>query len=230
MKKIVLAIDGNSSTGKSSLAKALALHLDYKHIDSGAMYRSITLEAMKRKALSENKMDEDSIFRLLSDIEIDFRPTKERDGFEIYLNNECLENEIRSLAVSRQVSKVAKLAPVRHFMVKRQRELGEGGGVVMDGRDIGTTVFPNAEVKIFLRADPEVRAKRRFDELMEKGEKVTLDEVTANIKERDFLDKTRSISPLTKADKAIEIDSTNLSVKDAFDKVLEIVNNKIFSQ
>ncbi|CAG0908426.1 unnamed protein product [Cyprideis torosa] len=220
LKKIVVAIDGNSSTGKSSLAKKLAAALGYKHIDSGAMYRCVTLAAMRGEIVGKDHVDEEALYALLPDIVIDFRLNKDQKDCDTFLNGENVEDEIRTLEVSNLVSKVAKLAT---------RKMAKGGGIVMDGRDIGTTVFPNAEVKIFLKASAEKRADRRFKELKEKGEQVEYQAVVENIRERDFLDTTRAISPLTKADDAIEIDNSNLTKEETFDKILELIHSKLAS-
>ena len=205
-KKINVAIDGTSSSGKSTMAKALAKSVGYTYIDTGAMYRSVALFCLRHGLITDGKVDVERLLPMLPDINISF---KIEDGKQItYLNGENVENEIRGLEVSNNVSLVAAIAEVRHAMVRLQQEMGKNKGVVMDGRDIGTVVLPDAEIKLYVTTSPEIRAKRRFDEMRAKGDtSVTLNEIIANVKMRDHLDTTRKESPLRKADDAVEVDS-----------------------
>lgn len=203
---INVAIDGTSSSGKSTMAKALAKSVGYTYIDTGAMYRSLALFCLRNGLITDGKVDVERLLPMLPDINISF---KIEDGKQItYLNGENVENEIRGLEVSNNVSLVAAIAEVRHAMVRLQQEMGKNKGVVMDGRDIGTVVLPDAEIKLYVTTSPEIRAKRRFDEMRAKGDtSVTLDDIIANVKMRDHLDTTRKESPLRKADDAVEVDS-----------------------
>ena len=205
-KKINVAIDGTSSSGKSTMAKALAKSVGYTYIDTGAMYRSVALFCLRHGLITDGKVDVERLLPMLPDINISF---KIEDGKQItYLNGENVENEIRGLEVSNNVSLVAAIAEVRHAMVRLQQEMGKNKGVVMDGRDIGTVVLPDAEIKLYVTTSPEIRAKRRFDEMRAKGDtSVTLDDIIVNVKMRDHLDTTRKESPLRKADDAVEVDS-----------------------
>lgn len=203
---INVAIDGTSSSGKSTMAKALAKSVGYTYIDTGAMYRSVALFCLRNGLITDGKVDVERLLPMLPDINISF---KIEDGKQItYLNGENVENEIRGLEVSNNVSLVAAIAEVRHAMVRLQQEMGKNKGVVMDGRDIGTVVLPDAEIKLYVTTSPEIRAKRRYDEMRAKGDtSVTLDDIIANVKMRDHLDTTRKESPLRKADDAVEVDS-----------------------
>lgn len=203
---INVAIDGTSSSGKSTMAKALAKSVGYTYIDTGAMYRSVALFCLRHGLITDGKVDVERLLPMLPDINISF---KIEDGKQItYLNGENVENEIRGLEVSNNVSLVAAIAEVRHAMVRLQQEMGKNKGVVMDGRDIGTVVLPDAEIKLYVTTSPEIRAKRRFDEMRAKGDtSVTLDDIIANVKMRDHLDTTRKESPLRKANDAVEVDS-----------------------
>lgn len=203
---INVAIDGTSSSGKSTMAKALAKSVGYTYIDTGAMYRSVALFCLRHGLITDGKVDVERLLPMLPDINISF---KIDDGKQItYLNGENVENEIRGLEVSNNVSLVAAIAEVRHAMVRLQQEMGKDKGVVMDGRDIGTVVLPDAEIKLYVTTSPEIRAKRRYDEMRAKGDtSVTLDDIIANVKMRDHLDTTRKESPLRKADDAVEVDS-----------------------
>ena len=203
---INVAIDGTSSSGKSTMAKALAKSVGYTYIDTGAMYRAVALFCLRHGLITDGKVDVERLLPMLPDINISF---KIEDGKQItYLNGENVENEIRGLEVSNNVSLVAAIAEVRHAMVRLQQEMGKNKGVVMDGRDIGTVVLPDAEIKLYVTTSPEIRAKRRFDEMRAKGDtSVTLDDIIANVKMRDHLDTTRKESPLRKADDAVEVDS-----------------------
>lgn len=209
-KKINVAIDGTSSSGKSTMAKALAKSVGYTYIDTGAMYRSVALFCLRHGLITDGKVDVERLLPMLPDINISF---KIENGKQItYLNGENVENEIRGLEVSNNVSLVAAIAEVRHAMVRLQQEMGKNKGVVMDGRDIGTVVLPDAEIKLYVTTSPEIRAKRRFDEMRAKGDtSVTLDDIIANVKMRDHLDTTRKESPLRKADDAVEVDSSKFA-------------------
>lgn len=226
-KKITIAIDGHSSTGKSTVAKQLAKELGYIYVDSGAMYRAVTLYAMRKLFVSDTNFDKESIIRHLPFINVKFIFDDELGYGEIYLNDENVEKEIRLLEVSQQVSKVAAIPQVRKKLVKLQQEMGKDKGVVMDGRDIGTVVFPDADLKLFMTASTERRAQRRYKELKERGDEITLDEVLTNVKERDHMDTTREDSPLLKAYDAIEIDNSLLDLEEQYEKVLKLAKDKI---
>lgn len=212
MKIITIAIDGHSSCGKSTMAKDLAKEIGYIYIDTGAMYRAVTLFAMQNGLISDAGIDEDSLHNRMADILITFQLNEETGRPDTYLNGVCVEREIRTMEVSKYVSPIATLGFVREAMVELQRLMGEAKGVIMDGRDIGTVVFPNAELKIFVTASADVRAKRRFDELTAKGETCNFDEILTNVVERDRIDSTRAISPLRKADDAIVLDNSNMTI------------------
>lgn len=227
MKKITIAIDGFSSTGKSTLAKELAKKLGYSYIDTGAMYRAVTLFAMRKGLINNREFLADKLIESLDNIDLQFIYNAQKGFAEIYLNQENVEEIIRSLEVSNFVSQIAALTEVRKKLVEQQQSLGREKGVVMDGRDIGTVVFPNAELKIFMTASPEIRAERRFLELKSKGQDVVFEEVFQNVVERDRLDSSREDSPLMKASNAIEIDNSNLSREEQFDLILQMAQNKI---
>ncbi|GAB7088589.1 (d)CMP kinase [Marinifilum fragile] len=220
-KKLIIAIDGHSSCGKSTVAKDLAKKIDYTYIDSGAMYRVVTLFAMRNALINNEKVDENKLSHLIDQVSISFQYNDEKQRHETYLNGELVEDEIRSLAVSNNVSLIAKIKFVREKMVAFQRELSKEGGVIMDGRDIGTVVFPNAELKIFMTADVEVRAIRRYKELKDKGEEVSLDDIRENVKKRDFIDENRDESPLRKAEDAIVLNNSKLSKEEQLDWIVE---------
>lgn len=211
MKKIIIAIDGFSSCGKSTMAKALAREIGYLYFDSGAMYRAVGLFCLNNNLIEGDNIDIEALKERMSEINISFQSDPVTKNSITYLNGVDVENEIRSLRVSRIVSIVAALDFVREAMIEQQRRMGEAKGIVMDGRDIGTTVFPNAEMKIFVTASAEVRAKRRFDELAARGDNPDYDEILENVQQRDHLDQTREISPLRKADDAIVLDNGNLT-------------------
>lgn len=223
MKKIIIAIDGHSSTGKSTLAKQLAKKLDYIYVDSGAMYRAVTLFAIEKNYIDENKFDKDALFSAISSIKIEFK--KDESGVTtLFLNNKEVSSKIRGMQVSNLVSKVAALPEVRQCLVKEQRQMGQYKGIVMDGRDIGTVVFPDAELKIFMTASAKTRAQRRWDELTSKGEQVDFDDVYENITSRDHKDSTRADSPLVQAKDARILDNSYLTPKEQFELVLGWVN------
>jgi cytidylate kinase len=223
MNKITIAIDGFSSTGKSTVAKQIAKHLGYVYVDSGAMYRSVTFYAMENGFIDENHFNIEGLVSQLHNIQISFVFNQDLGFAEVYLNGNNIEKQIRTLEVSSFVSKVATISEVRYQLVKQQQKMGEDKGVVMDGRDIGTVVFPKAALKIFMTASAEKRATRRFDELIERGEDVKYEAVLHNVQERDYIDSNRKDSPLVKADDAIEIDTSDLSREQQFDEILELV-------
>ena len=214
MKKIIIAIDGHSSCGKSTFAKAIAARLGYIFIDTGAMYRAVTLYALENGAIRSGVVDEDSVVKMLGDINIDFRFNPERGASDIYVNGDMVEGKIRTIEVSNCVSAVSSIAEVRTKLVAMQQAMGLRRGIVMDGRDIGTVVFPDAELKIYMTADAMVRAERRYKELTAKGDSVTLEEIYENVVSRDKADMSRAISPLRKADDAIVLDNSHMSVEE----------------
>ncbi len=227
-RKIIIAIDGHSSCGKSTFAKAIAARLGYIFIDTGAMYRAVTLYALEHGAIPSGIADEERIEAMLGDINIDFRFNPARGASDIYVNGDLVESKIRTIEVSNCVSAVSSIAAVRRKLVAMQQEMGRKRGVVMDGRDIGTVVFPEAELKIYMTADAMVRAERRYKELTAKGDNVTLDEVYENVVSRDKADMSRAISPLRKADDAIVLDNSHMSVEEQmawFDKEFERVTS-----
>ncbi|MCX7548317.1 (d)CMP kinase [Xanthomarina sp. F1114] len=227
MNKITIAIDGFSSTGKSTVAKQLAKHLGYVYVDSGAMYRAVTWFAMQKGYINEDQFDKMALINQLDRLEISFKFNPEVGFSEVYLNGVNVEKEIRTLEVSSFVSQVAKVSEVRRLLVKQQHELGKNKGIVMDGRDIGTVVFPDAELKIFMTASAETRANRRYQELIEKGEDVTLEDVLKNVEERDYVDSHRKDSPLVKAKDAIEIDNSDLTIEGQLETLIALSVEKI---
>ena len=214
MKLITIAIDGHSSCGKSTMAKDLAKEIGYIYIDTGAVYRAVTLYSLQHGLITEEGIDEEGLRRHMPDIMITFQLNEETGRPDTYLNGVCVEKEIRTMEVSKYVSPIATLGFVREAMVDLQRLMGEAKGVIMDGRDIGTVVFPNAELKIFVTASVDVRAQRRYDELTAKGEKCSLSEIRANVIERDRIDSTRAISPLRQAEDAIVLDNSNMTIQE----------------
>ena len=227
MKKITIAIDGFSSTGKSTLAKQFAKELGYVYVDTGAMYRAVAYFAMQHNLVSETHLDKEGLIAQLPTIHLRFQFNATLGFAEMYLNNENIETQIRTIEVSRMVSKVAEISEVRAKLVEQQQAMGKDKGIVMDGRDIGTVVFPDAELKLFMTASSKTRAQRRFDELVEKGQHVTFEDVLQNVEERDYIDTHREDSPLVKADDAIEIDNSSLSKKEQFEIVLQLVKEKL---
>jgi len=227
MKKITIAIDGFSSTGKSTLAKQLAKELGYVYVDTGAMYRAVAYFAMQHNLVSETHLDKAGLIAQLSNINLRFQFNPTLGFAEMYLNNKNIETQIRTIEVSRMVSKVAEISEVRAKLVEQQQAMGKDKGIVMDGRDIGTVVFPDAELKLFMTASSKTRAQRRFDELVEKGQHITFEDVLQNVEERDYIDTHREDSPLVKADDAIEIDNSSLSKKEQFEIVLQLVKEKL---
>lgn len=214
MKKITIAIDGYSSCGKSTMAKDLAREIGYVYVDSGAMYRAVTLYALDNGIIQGDEINEERLQAEMSNIEISFQFNPERGRPDTYLNGVCVEDRIRTLEVSNHVSPIATLGFVREAMVLQQQRMGQEGGIIMDGRDIGTTVFPNAELKIFVTASAEIRAQRRYDELTAKGEKCDMQEILHNVEERDYIDTHREISPLRQAPDAIVLDNSHMTIEE----------------
>lgn len=222
MKKITIAIDGHSSTGKSTIAKRLAKALGYIYVDTGAMYRAVTLFALNNNLINaDGHINESDLITKLSDVELEFVHNEEVGRSEMHLNGENVEREIRSMKVSGYVSKVAAIKEVREMLVAMQQKMGSHKGIVMDGRDIGTVVFPDAELKLFMTASPETRAARRYKELLEKGEQVTYAQVLKNVEERDRIDSTRTVSPLTRAKDAIEFDNSDMGLEEQFERIYD---------
>jgi len=223
LKKITIAIDGFSSTGKSTLAKQLAKHLGYVYVDTGAMYRAVTYFAMQHGYINSESFDIESLINSLPSIKLEFQFNPKLGFAEMYLNGTNVETEIRTIEVSNFVSKIAEVSAVRAKLVEQQQQMGKGKGIVMDGRDIGTVVFPDAELKIFMTASASTRAQRRYDELKQKGQNVSYEDVLKNVEERDHIDTHRADSPLRKADGAVQIDNSDLSREEQFDAVLDLV-------
>ena len=222
MKKITIAIDGHSSCGKSTMAKDLAREVGYVYVDTGAMYRCVTLYALRNGLFAaDGKIDEDTLRQKMSDIHITFQFNAEKGRPDTYLNGELVEDKIRSMEVSNHVSPIATLAFVREAMVAQQQEMGQGGGVVMDGRDIGTVVFPHAELKIFVTASAEVRAQRRYDELKAKGMEADFADILKNVQERDYIDSHREVSPLKQAPDAILLDNSQMTIAEQKEWLME---------
>ncbi len=225
-KNLVIAIDGFSSCGKSTVAKELARKLGYVYVDTGAMYRAVTYHCMKHNLIDAvGTVDEARLKAVIGNLQITFTYDKATGGNSTWLDGVLVEKEIRTIEVSNKVSFVSKIDFVRARMVQLQQQMGQQGGIVMDGRDIGTVVFPNADLKIFMTATPEVRAQRRFDELTAKGDKVTFDEVLDNVTQRDYIDQHRDISPLRQAPDAHVVDNSNMTPVQQFDLILQLVND-----
>lgn len=228
MKKITIAIDGFSSCGKSTMAKDLAKKLGYVYVDTGAMYRAVTLYAMRNGLFNaDGSVKTADLERQMNKINITFKLNKTAERPDTYLNNELVENDIRTLEVSNHVSQIAAVPFVREAMVAQQQRMGKDKGVVMDGRDIGTTVFPEAELKVFVTASAEVRAQRRYDELKEKGMPADFNDILKNVQERDYIDSHREISPLRKAPDAIELDNSHMTIAEQSAWLMEQVKQKI---
>lgn len=228
MKEIIIAIDGFSSTGKSTLAKQLAKKLHYVYVDTGAMYRAVALYAMKNNLISADDFDNEGLISKIKDIKIHFEFNKSRGFAEVFLNDENVEIAIRTLEVSQMVSQVSTVSEVRAKLVEQQQAMGANGGIVMDGRDIGTVVFPNADIKFFMTASADKRAKRRYKELLDRGdENVTYARVLKNVESRDYIDSTRLDSPLKKADDAIEIDNSDMGLEEQFERVFSLVDSRL---
>ncbi len=227
MKKITIAIDGFSSTGKSTIAKHLAQVLNYIYVDTGAMYRAVAYFAMKNNIIGDGFFKIDELIAKLDEIQLKFVYNPISQYAEMYLNDENVEQQIRTLEVSNYVSNVSTISEVRKKLVEQQQKMGAEKGVVMDGRDIGTVVFPNAELKLFLNASADKRANRRFQELINKGENVSYQEILENVKSRDYIDSNREDSPLIIADDAIEIDNSEMTKEEQFKKIYQIVQEKL---
>lgn len=221
MKKITIAIDGHSSCGKSTMAKDLAREVGYVYVDTGAMYRSVTLFALRNGLFTADGINEEELRKRMPEIHIAFKFNAEAGRPDTYLNGELVEKEIRSMEVSNHVSPIATLGFVREAMVAQQQQMGKDKGVVMDGRDIGTTVFPNAELKVFVTASAEVRAQRRYDELKAKGMEADYEEILKNVQERDYIDSHREVSPLKQADDALLLDNSNMTISEQKEWLLE---------
>ena len=228
MEKITIAIDGFSSCGKSTMAKDLAKKLGYVYVDTGAMYRAVTLYAMRNRLFNaDGSVKTADLERQMNKINITFKLNKTAERPDTYLNNELVENDIRTLEVSNHVSQIAAVPFVREAMVAQQQRMGKDKGVVMDGRDIGTTVFPEAELKVFVTASAEVRAQRRYDELKEKGMPADFNDILKNVQERDYIDSHREVSPLRKAPDAIELDNSHMTIAEHSAWLMEQVKQKI---
>lgn len=228
MKKITIAIDGFSSCGKSTMAKELAKKIGYIYVDTGAMYRSVTLFAMRHGLFNaDGSVKTDALKQQMSNIDITFKFNEKAGRPDTYLNGECVEEAIRTLEVSNHVSPIAAIPFVRAAMVARQQRMGRDKGIVMDGRDIGTTVFPEAELKVFVTASAEVRARRRYDELKEKGMPANFDDILKNVQERDYIDSHREVSPLRKAADAIELDNSHMTIAEQNDWLMRQVQQRI---
>ena len=227
MKSIVIAIDGHSSTGKSTVAKKLAKELEYKYVDTGAMYRAVTLFAMRNNWIQNAEVEESKLIDNLPSVEINFEYNAKAGTNDVILNGENVEKEIRAMEVSEHVSSIAKIDEVRKKLVQIQKQLGEEKGIVMDGRDIGSIVFPEAELKIFMTASAGIRAQRRYNELKEKGENISFQEVLKNVKHRDEVDSNRKNSPLIQSDDAIKIDNSHLTQKEQFDTILKLAKERM---
>jgi cytidylate kinase len=236
MKKITIAIDGHSSCGKSTMAKDLAREVGYVYVDTGAMYRSVTLYALRNGIFKEVRgegqevrevIDEEALRQQMTNIQISFKFNAETGRPDTYLNGELVEHDIRTMEVSNHVSPIATLGFVREAMVAQQQQMGKDKGVVMDGRDIGTVVFPDAELKVFVTASAKVRAQRRYDELKGKGMEADFDEILKNVEERDYIDSHREVSPLRKADDAIELDNSNMTIAEQKQWLMDRFNEAV---
>ena len=226
-KKISIAIDGFSSTGKSTIAKLIAKKYNYIYVDTGAMYRAVTYFGMKSELVSKDVLKSESLILKLKDVKLTFKFNKILGFAEMFLNNVNVEREIRTLQVSQMVSKVAAISDVRIKLVAEQQLMGVNGGIVMDGRDIGTVVFPNADLKLFMTASADKRATRRYKELINNGNTVSFDEVLFNVQERDRMDSTREDSPLMKANDAIEFDNSDMGIEEQFERICALVDEKL---
>lgn len=229
-KGLIVAVDGHSSTGKSTVSKILAARLGYTYIDTGAMYRIVTLRAMREGVIRNGIVEDEKLKEILPTIVFGFKYNEEKKRYESYMNGEYVEAAIRGLEVSDKVSLIASLPYVRELLVEKQREMAKEGGVIMDGRDIGSVVFPHAEVKFFMTASPEVRAQRRYKELLEKGEQVTYEEVEANVRKRDYIDEHRETSPLVRTSDAVLIDNGDMTVEEEVEEMLKIIRSRYESR
>ena len=230
MRKITIAIDGFSSTGKSTIAKQLAKALGYVYVDTGAMYRAVTLFALRNEFIGKEEDNIRALIQLLPKIKLSFVFNDTLGFAEMYLNGENVEKEIRTMRVSEQVSKIASIEEVRHKLVDMQQQMGKDKGLVMDGRDIGTVVFPDAELKLFMTASPEARASRRYKELLDRGEEVSYEEVLKNVQHRDYVDSHREVSPLKRAEGSIEFDNSDMGLEEQFERILGYAQRVIEKQ
>jgi len=228
-RKIIIAIDGFSSTGKSTIAKELANSLGYLYVDSGAMYRAVTFYAMQHGYVDVDYLNEKALIENLKNIDLKFKYNGDLKFSEMYLNEANVEKEIRTIAVSKLVSLVSEISEVRKKLVEQQQKMGMERGLVMDGRDIGTVVFPDAELKLFMTASPEKRATRRYKELLDRGHEITYEEILQNVQQRDLIDSTRKDSPLIKAADAIEFDNSDMGLKEQFERVYNISMQRILN-
>lgn len=229
-KKIRIAIDGFSSTGKSTIAKLVAKKYNYIYVDTGAMYRAVTLYAYQNGYVGSTFINKDLLINDLKNISLTFKFNKELGYSEMFLNGKNVETEIRSLTISQLVSKVAQISEVRKKLVLEQQLMGKNGGIVMDGRDIGTVVFPDAELKLFMTASADKRAKRRYKELIDRGDDVQYDDILFNVQERDRIDSTREDSPLVKANDAIEFDNSEMTIEEQFEAISVLIDNKLYNK
>ncbi|MCI2228174.1 (d)CMP kinase [Polaribacter sp. MSW13] len=228
-KKIIIAIDGFSSTGKSTIAKLLAKKYNYIYVDTGAMYRAVTLFAKQNNFVDKDFLDDNALILNLKQITLSFKFNKNLGFAEMFLNNINVEKDIRTLEVSQLVSKVSTISEVRKKLVAEQQKMGENSGIVMDGRDIGTVVFPNADLKLFMTASADKRATRRYKELIDRGDNVKFSEILFNVQERDRIDSTREDSPLIKANDAIEFDNSDMGIQEQFERICSLVDEKLKS-
>lgn len=229
-RTIIIAVDGYSSTGKSTVAKIIAARLGLTYIDTGAMYRVVTLEAMRKGLIHAGKVDEEGLHRQLKDINIGFKYNQKSGCYETYLNGEYVEEQIRGMEVSEQVSTIATIDFVREFLVARQREMARNESVIMDGRDIGSVVFPEADLKFFMTAAPEVRAGRRYKELKEKGVEVAYEDVEANVRKRDYIDAHREVSPLIQTEDAVVVDNSSMTIEEEVEFMVGKIKEKTVKQ
>lgn len=226
-KKIIIAIDGFSSTGKSTIAKKLAQHLDYIHVDTGAMYRAVTLYAIQQNFIGKDFFNEEALVADLDNISLSFTYNKDLGYSEMFLNGQNVEKEIRSIEVSKLVSPISTVSEVRKKLVSKQQLMGKDKGIVMDGRDIGSVVFPDAELKLYLTASPYKRATRRYKELLDRGDTITFDQVLENVVERDRIDSTREDSPLVQAKGAVKIDNSDMGLNEQFERIIGLIETKL---
>lgn len=226
-KTVIIAVDGYSSTGKSTVAKIVASRLGLIYIDTGAMYRVVTLEAMRQHLIVAGKVDKEALKGHLCTMRIGFKWNEKSNRYETYLNEEYVEDEIRGMAVSNQVSEIAAIDFVREYLVAQQREMAKNESVIMDGRDIGSVVFPHADIKFFMTASPEVRAARRYKELKDKGIDISYEEVEANVLKRDYIDTHREVSPLIQTEDAVMIDNSQMTIEEEVDFMVEKIKSKL---